>query len=287
MATVQPGIENAEIENVELAQSELWKDGPPYELFKEMRGKCPVHWSEQDRPVPRRGRLLVGDHGRGRAHRQPRLGDLLLRARWRDRVRRDLPARARAGDVHRPGPAQARPRQGAVPAWLHAEADRRPRGAHPRDHVRRARPARGARALRPGLRRGPAGRLAGDLELHGPVRGRRRDLGADHERGAGARRPRAGARRHRRRAREGLPGDVRALPRADRRTPREPHRRPHERPRARRSRRRETRGDRDRDGLLPADGGRERLDQGDLLQRDAGADGKPGAAARAGSRTPR
>ncbi len=30
---------------MELAQSELWKDGPPYELFKEMRAKCPMHWS--------------------------------------------------------------------------------------------------------------------------------------------------------------------------------------------------------------------------------------------------
>ena len=140
----------------------------------------------------------------------------------------------------------------------------------------------GQRALRSGLRSGPAGRLAGDLELHGPLRGGRRDVGADHERGAGPRRPRAGARGHRRRAREGLPGNVRALPRADRRAPREPHRRPHERARPRRSRRRETRGDRDRDGLLPADGGRERLDQGDLLQRHAGADGRPGAAARAG-----
>ena len=38
---------------------------------------------------------------------------------------------------------------------------------------------------------------------------------------------------------------------------------------------------RDRDGLLPADGGRQRLDQGDLLQRDAGADGGPRAEARA------
>ena len=42
MATVEPGIEG-----VELASGELWKDGPPYELFKEMRGKCPVHWSER------------------------------------------------------------------------------------------------------------------------------------------------------------------------------------------------------------------------------------------------
>jgi cytochrome P450 len=24
---------------------ELWKDGPPYELFKQMREECPVHWS--------------------------------------------------------------------------------------------------------------------------------------------------------------------------------------------------------------------------------------------------
>jgi cholest-4-en-3-one 26-monooxygenase len=42
MATVEPGIEG-----VELASGELWKDGPPYELFKEMRGKCPVDWSER------------------------------------------------------------------------------------------------------------------------------------------------------------------------------------------------------------------------------------------------
>jgi cholest-4-en-3-one 26-monooxygenase len=40
MATTERGIED-----VELADSELWENGPPYELFKEMRGKCPVHWS--------------------------------------------------------------------------------------------------------------------------------------------------------------------------------------------------------------------------------------------------
>ena len=47
MATVQPGIEN-----VELASGELWKDGPPYGLFKEMRGKCPVHWSGRSTGFP-------------------------------------------------------------------------------------------------------------------------------------------------------------------------------------------------------------------------------------------
>jgi len=41
-----------DIETVELAQSELWEDGPPYELFKEMRGKCPVHWTGKIEQYP-------------------------------------------------------------------------------------------------------------------------------------------------------------------------------------------------------------------------------------------
>ena len=54
-------------------------------------------------------------------------------------------------------------------------------------------------------------------------------------------------------------GAVPALRRADRRAPREPDRRPDERARALRGRRPEARGARDRHGLLPADGGRQRL----------------------------
>jgi cytochrome P450 len=41
MATV-----GRDIESVELTEEGLWVDGPPYELFKEMRGKCPIHWTE-------------------------------------------------------------------------------------------------------------------------------------------------------------------------------------------------------------------------------------------------
>src|ERR1700684_3240897 len=41
MATV-----GRDIESVELTEEGLWMDGPPYELFKEMRGKCPIHWTE-------------------------------------------------------------------------------------------------------------------------------------------------------------------------------------------------------------------------------------------------
>jgi cytochrome P450 len=41
MATV-----GRDIETVELTEEELWADGPPYETFKEMRSKCPIHWTE-------------------------------------------------------------------------------------------------------------------------------------------------------------------------------------------------------------------------------------------------
>jgi cytochrome P450 len=35
------------IESVELTEEGLWADGPPYELFKEMRSQCPVHWTDK------------------------------------------------------------------------------------------------------------------------------------------------------------------------------------------------------------------------------------------------
>jgi cytochrome P450 len=41
MATV-----GRDIETVELTEEQLWVDGPPYGVFKEMRGKCPIHWTE-------------------------------------------------------------------------------------------------------------------------------------------------------------------------------------------------------------------------------------------------
>jgi cytochrome P450 len=40
MATVGP-----DLKHVELAEREYWLDGPPHEVFKEMRGGCPIHWT--------------------------------------------------------------------------------------------------------------------------------------------------------------------------------------------------------------------------------------------------
>jgi cytochrome P450 len=47
MATV-----GRDIESVELTDDELWVDGPPHEIFKEMRGRCPVHWTESFEEFP-------------------------------------------------------------------------------------------------------------------------------------------------------------------------------------------------------------------------------------------
>jgi cytochrome P450 len=50
MATV-----GRDIESIELADRELWVEGPPHELFKEMRGRCPIHWTETIEDFPEEG----------------------------------------------------------------------------------------------------------------------------------------------------------------------------------------------------------------------------------------
>ena len=47
MATV-----DRDIASVELTEAELWVDGPPYEAFKEMRAKCPIHRTEKFEEFP-------------------------------------------------------------------------------------------------------------------------------------------------------------------------------------------------------------------------------------------
>jgi cholest-4-en-3-one 26-monooxygenase len=47
MATV-----DSDIRSVEVSDEELWRDGPPHEVFKRLRGECPVHWTEQIQEFP-------------------------------------------------------------------------------------------------------------------------------------------------------------------------------------------------------------------------------------------
>jgi cytochrome P450 len=35
-----------DLEALDVTDREHWEDGPPHEIFKELRGRCPVHWSE-------------------------------------------------------------------------------------------------------------------------------------------------------------------------------------------------------------------------------------------------
>jgi len=46
------GTVGQSIESVELADADLWTDGPPYEVFKEMRAQCPIHWTDKIEQYP-------------------------------------------------------------------------------------------------------------------------------------------------------------------------------------------------------------------------------------------
>jgi cholest-4-en-3-one 26-monooxygenase len=42
----------SDLESVELTARELWLDGPPHEMFKQLRGGCPIHWTESFEDFP-------------------------------------------------------------------------------------------------------------------------------------------------------------------------------------------------------------------------------------------
>ena len=44
----------SDLKHVLVTERELWVDGPPHELFRELRGQCPVHWTERMTEFPRR-----------------------------------------------------------------------------------------------------------------------------------------------------------------------------------------------------------------------------------------
>jgi cholest-4-en-3-one 26-monooxygenase len=44
--------ENGDLKDVLLIEREHWLDGPPLELFKQMRGGCPVHWTSRVTEFP-------------------------------------------------------------------------------------------------------------------------------------------------------------------------------------------------------------------------------------------
>ncbi|HTZ88050.1 MAG TPA: cytochrome P450 [Solirubrobacteraceae bacterium] len=47
MATV-----GSDLDNALLAEKDAWAEGPPHELFKQMRGQCPIHWTDRVTEYP-------------------------------------------------------------------------------------------------------------------------------------------------------------------------------------------------------------------------------------------
>jgi cholest-4-en-3-one 26-monooxygenase len=43
----------SDLENVLVSERHLWADGPPHELFRGLRGGCPVHWTEKISEYPK------------------------------------------------------------------------------------------------------------------------------------------------------------------------------------------------------------------------------------------
>ena len=201
-----------DIETVGLADNELWENGPPYALFREMRSKCPVHWTERIEQYPSEAGFWsvttaedVHAVSRDWQTYSSELGGVTVFA---EIFPLELARAMFIGmDPPRHDKIKALFQRGFTPKRIadHEDAIRA-------ITVEGARPARGPRDVRPRLRRGPAGRLARDRQLHGHPRGGRRAVGAHHERLARARRPRPRPGGHRGGAREGHPGDVRALP---------------------------------------------------------------------------
>ncbi len=44
--------EHTRLEDVLVTERHLWQDGPPHALFKELRARCPVHWTERITDYP-------------------------------------------------------------------------------------------------------------------------------------------------------------------------------------------------------------------------------------------
>jgi cytochrome P450 len=43
---------DSDLENALMAERTMWADGPPHELFKQMRGECPIHWTDRVTEYP-------------------------------------------------------------------------------------------------------------------------------------------------------------------------------------------------------------------------------------------
>ncbi|MDX6625101.1 MAG: hypothetical protein QOE56_90 [Solirubrobacterales bacterium] len=171
-------VSGENLDEVLLIDRERWPDGPPHELFKQMRSECPVHWTSRVPEFPESAgfwSITTADdvHSVSRDWQtySSELGGIIA-------VTANFPLELMRAMFIGMDP----PKHDRIKALFQA-------GFTPKHRRRRPRPPRGARELRPGHRRRPTRRLPGDRQLHGhPARGRR-DVGQDDERDARGQRP--------------------------------------------------------------------------------------------------
>ena len=186
--TSQRGEEQAPLEGLRVGDQENFLEGPPLELFRRMRGECPVHWTDGFTEYPDEDGFWsittaedVHEVSRDWQTFSSELGGftgtknagLSLEMQQSMFIGMDPPKHDRLKSLFQ---------RGFTPKRIAEHED-----AHPGDHDRRARPPRGPRDVRSGDRCGPAGRLAGDRQLHGPLARGRRAVGEPDERDRGRR----------------------------------------------------------------------------------------------------
>ena len=191
------GLDLSDLDAVDVPDRPNWENGPPHELFKELRGRCPVHWSEIPEYPEEEGFWSVS---KAEDVREVSLDWETYSSERRRRHRphpRD-PARAHPQHVHRAGSARS------TTASRCSSSAASPRSGSPSTRTGSGRSSKGsstaspaARRVRPGHRRRPARRRARDRQLHGHPGGGRHRLGPPDELGARPRRRRPQPRRAR------------------------------------------------------------------------------------------
>ena len=276
------------LEDLLVTERELWPDGPPHELFKRLRAECPVHWTAQITEYPEEAgywSVTTADDVHEVSHDW---ADLLLRAGGVTALTNAImPLElTQAMFIGMDPPKHDRLKmlfqRGFTPKRIAEHED-------------------AIRAITVGVLDGLADRETCDLvtDVAQPVVSR--VIGSfmgippeDDEIWArlmnttlGAGDPDLNPEGVESVMERDVPEIFERCRAADRRAPRAADRRPDQRPGPRRGRRRAARGARDRDGLLPARRRRQRQHQGDLLQRDARADGATRSSASSCSTTRR
>ena len=126
-------VTREDLEKELVLEREHWIKGPPHELFKEMRGKCPVHWTSKVTEIPAAAgfwSVTTADDvytvSRDWQTYSSELGGVVV-------IDEVFPIEmARAMFIGMDPPKHDR-LKALFQAGLHAEADRRPRGRDPPD----------------------------------------------------------------------------------------------------------------------------------------------------------